>query len=146
MAAIATGIGYGVAYLTGERTLMDLMLYDRIGRSSNLIVAAFAAGTLFTFIAVIIAFRIMHTGAIMAGNTIHTPLAEVNITRNTFVFAHVFIANTGTMASCTGAGHRRCLNICMTIQQSTTYTIRLGNMAITTGCVAGLTMISEHFI
>ncbi|MDI6814304.1 MAG: hypothetical protein QMD10_12320 [Desulfitobacteriaceae bacterium] len=45
-------------------------------------------------------------GAAMAMQTIHSPLAEVNIAWNAFVFTHILIPHAAAMAGCTGASHR----------------------------------------
>lgn len=80
----------------------------------------------------------------MAVSAFHAALSEMDITDKVFILTHVFIADTAAMTRGAGAGHGRCLLEDMTIQQTTAHIIRLGDMALAAGCMAGTAMVIEH--
>lgn len=72
----------------------------------------------------------------MTVNTVHPPLAEVNIARVFFIFPEVFVTYTAAVAGGTGLGHRRGFREKVAVKETTPYRIRLADVAIATGSVA----------
>lgn len=147
MAAIATGIGDGMTYLTGQFITMQRVLQNLIRICPHLLMTSFASRHLRPGIAVgaadesgilrrAMAFSagrcgIVHFRSGMAVGALHPPSAKVYIAGKAFVFAQVFIANPAAMTGCAVTGHRGGLFNYMATDQPAANRVGLTDMAIT---------------
>ncbi len=161
VAAIAAGVGKGVANLAAQVASVLLVHKDVILASGNGDVAGFAAGALHAVVAVVwgyghvcfwplvaglavvwLAVHLVAAVAIYAG---HTPLAEMNVGPQSFVFAQVLIAHAGAVAGSAVSRHGGGAVVVVPVYEAATNGVGLADVTIAAGGVAVAAMIIEHF-
>ncbi len=160
MAAITTGVSHRVTNLTRQLVTVLRVHCRGIWAGQNRCVTGFARGALETGITMVwwghlgvvgwsrvtgcaLGRFAVQLGAAMAMDTIHSPLSEVNIAWNAFVFAHILIPHAAAVTGGTRASHRRGAFEQVTVEQAASSRDRRAHMTIATGGVALGTVIIE---
>ncbi len=149
MTIVATGVGDRVTDLTGKFLAVNLMHRVCVATGSS---CRMTIHTLRRFHSVkAVGFGGLHVsrGSVqfstrMTLDTVHARFAEMHIAGDALILAEEFVTHTAAVTCGTGAGHRRGLFKDMSGEQSTAYVLRLADVALATGGVAGGTVIAKH--
>lgn len=145
MAAIAAGIGNGMAYLAGE-CITVLIVHRVVGFARRSIRMTADTGRIFIPRKTVV-HRLgaaMQFDARMAFDAIHPAFPEMDVPGEPFILSQVLVSNTAAVAGGAGAGHGWGFFKDMAIEQTTAHIFGLGHMAFTASGVAGAAMVAEH--
>ena len=146
MAAVAAGVADAVADLAGRAYLYAARVEGRNPCSHPPRDGSSHILDLRSIVAVCRLIRRcgVHIGGIVTGYAVHALFAEMNVARQLFILAQVFIPYSAAVTGRAGAGHRRGFLKGVPGQKAPTHTVRLADVALPAGRVARRAVVIVH--